>query len=438
MFRKSLLFCLLIFLWLASGSFAQEDNIRDIAFDTIGGVFQATPIGVDEMKYIGNRYITRNDSILMRYTTAIVQNDIDFYADFELIPIDSFYLKTYEIDELDILGWKRLGADYLLRLEAEFPGVNIRIRWRLFDTARKQQFARGTVEREKSNWRKTGHEIANEIVHTLTGENGIFLTRICYMKERENAKELYIADFDGANETQLTKTGTINISPCFSPNGKEIYFVSYLEGDPKLFKTDINTGELNRVASYPGIVGAPAVSPDGNKIACVLSKDGNSEIYVLDTKGNIIKRLTRHWSIDSSPTWSPDSRYIAFSSDRTGSPQIYIMDSDGLNMKRLTFRGNYNDSPLWSQKGDRITFVSRTKYRRFDLASINTDGSDYRILTEIGMNENPHFSPDGKHIIFSSTRMGPKEIYTMDVNGRNQRRLTQTGKHSNPAWGYLE
>ncbi|UCE25344.1 MAG: Tol-Pal system beta propeller repeat protein TolB [Candidatus Zixiibacteriota bacterium] len=423
---------------IASTASAQSDeDIRRIFFDTISGEYQATPIGVDEMKYIGNRYITRDDSVLMYYTTRIIQNDLDFYADFELIPLDSFFLKTYEINEMTVLGWRRLGADLLVRLEAEFPGDKLRVRWRLFDTIRQQQFARGLVERPKTDWRRLGHEISNEVVHTLTGERGIFLTRIAFVREVKNGKEIFTADYDGANEKQLTFTGSINISPFFAPDRSEIYFTSYMRGDPQLYKVNTRNLEIVQVAKYEGIVAAPAISPDGNKIACVLSKDGNSEIYVLDLSGRIIKRLTRHRAIDTAPTWSPDGRMIAFSSDRTGSPQIYLMDSDGLNVRRLTYQGGYNDSPIWSSRADRITFVSRTKYGRFDLASIDTAGYDYRILTEVGQNENPHFSPDGKHIIFSSTRLGPKDIFTMDITGRNQRRLTRSGNCSNPNWGPL-
>ncbi len=414
---------------------AQGDYVRNIFFDTITGGFQPTKIGVDEMKYIGTQYITAKDSTLMTYVTRIVQNDVDFYADFELVPIDTFYLRVYEIVELDLLGWQRLGATYLVKLEAEFPGRNLRVRWRLFDTARKQQFAKGVQEEPKELWRELGHDIANEIVRVLTGEKGIFRTKIAYIKKIRNAKELFIADYDGANERQLTHTGSINLSPAFSPDGKEIYFTSYMDGDPQLYKVTIANGKITRVASYPGIIAAPAVSPDGQEIACVLTKDGNSEIYVLDTKGRIIKRLTYHWAIDTSPTWSPDGRFIAFSSDRSGYPQIYIMNSDGLDVHRLTYTGGYNDSPVWSHRSDRIVFVSRTKSGRFDIASIDTSGTDYRILTEVGMNENPHFSPDGKHIIFTSTRLGSPDIYTMDVTGRKQRRLTKTGTCSNPAWG---
>jgi len=435
--RKTLPLLILVTALLAAGnSFAQGDNVRNIFFDTIRtGDVKGTPIGVEGMKYIGNQYITYDDSLLMDYVTGTVQFDIDFHADLELIPLDSFYLKTYEIFEMDLLGWKRLGADLLVKLEAEFPSTKIRARWKLFDTIRRQQVARGVVEKHKSQWREIGHEIANEIVHTLTGEDGIFLTKIVYIKQIGSAKELFISDFDGAHTRQVTDNGSINLSPVFSADGKRIYFTSYLEGDPQLYSVEVNSGETKRVADFPGIIAAPAVSPDGNKIACTMTKDGNSEIYVIDLNGKVIKRLTWHRAIDTAPTWSPDGQMIAFSSDRSGAPQIYLMDSDGLNTRRLTYEGRYNDSPIWSNRGDRITFVSRTKRGRFDLASINTSGHDYRVLTEVGMNENPHFSPDGKHIIFSSTRRSPRDIYTMDITGRNQRRLTRFGNCSNPNWG---
>ncbi|MEA1979410.1 MAG: Tol-Pal system beta propeller repeat protein TolB [candidate division Zixibacteria bacterium] len=429
---------ILVLFFLSGNLFAQEDDreVFEYLFDTLTtGSVAPRMIGVDEMKYIGTQYIGKSDSTLMRYITAVVQYDIDFYADFELVLADSFYLKTYEIKELDILGWKRLGAEFTVKLEAELPGQELRVWWSLIDTGNKQQFAREKIEMKKSEWRQLGHKISNEIVKTLTGEDGIFLTKIVYVKKNNKNKEIFISDFDGANEVQLTNNHSINISPTFAPNGKHIYFTSYMDGDPQLYIVDINSKVSEKIGSYNGIVAAPSISPDGDKIACVLSKDGNSEIYLLDLSGKVIKRLTRHRSIDTSPTWSPDGKKIAFVSDRSGSPQIYIMDSFGLNNRRLTFQGRYNDSPIWAKNGDRITFVSRTKYGRFDLASINTDGTDFRVLTMVGMNENPHFSPDGKHIIFSSTRLGPKDIFTMDITGRNQRRLTRYGFCSNPIWG---
>ncbi len=423
---------------LSSESQAQFHDVRNLYFDTLRtSDVEATPIGVSDMVYTGTDYISGNDSLIMAYATAIVRSDIDFYADFDLVLVDSFYLKTYEITEIDLLGWRRMGGVYLLRLEAEFLADNMRVRWRLWDTERAQQFANGTVARHKDDWRVLGHEIANEVVHTLTGEQGIFLTQVAYIKKIADAKELFLSDYDGGNERQLTSNGSINLSPSFSPIRNEVYFISYKDGDPSLYVVNLDNNAITSVGSYPGIMAAPSVSPDGDKIALVLSKDGNSEIYVLGLNGQVIKRLTRHWSIDTSPTWSPDGSQLAFSSDRSGAPQIYVMDSDGLNVRRLTFQGRYNDSPIWSLRGDRLTFVTRTKSGRFDLATIDTSGAGYRVLTELGQNENPHFSPDGKHLIFASSRLGPQEIFTMDMTGRGQRRLTRYAGCSNPNWGPL-
>ncbi len=433
--------CLLILLSLTTVLAALNANaqkVRDFTLPDVVDAFRATPYGVDDMKYIGTRYISQEDSTLMQHITRVVQRDIDFYADFSLIPIDSFYMTTYEIKEMDLLGWQRLGAEFLIKLEAEFPAQNIRGFWRMYHTPSQREVASGQLEYHRTYWRELAHDIANEIVYNSTGERGIFRTKVVYVKKFGQAKELFMADYDGTNEKQLTKTGSINLSPMFSPNQEEVYFTSYMSGEPQMYRLVLKTGEMTQIGDFQGVVAAPSISPDGNKIACVLSKDGNSEIYVLDLKGNIIKRLTKHRSIDSAPSWSPDGQSIVFSSDRTGAPQIYIMDADGLNVRRLTYEGGYNDSPIWADRGERITFVSRTKSRRFDLASINVDGTDYRVLTEVGMNENPHFSPDGKHIIFASSRLSSGDIYTMDLSGQNQRRLTHGGTSSNPAWGPIQ
>ncbi|MBI5266256.1 MAG: Tol-Pal system beta propeller repeat protein TolB [candidate division Zixibacteria bacterium] len=431
---KQLIF--LSMLLVVSNVSAQDENIRNIPFDTIRtGEVRPRTIAVEDMKYVGTNHITKEDTAFMRAATGVVQSDIEFASDFELTEIDSFYIRKYEIKEMDALAWNRLGADYLVRLEAEFMGANMRVRWRLTDTKREQEIGKGMVENSGSRWREIGHDIANDIVRTLTGDRGIFRTRIAYCKKIGKGKEICIADFDGSNEQQITFNGSINISPCWTPDGREVYYTTFVDGPAHIYKVDITTRKTTRIAAFTGINAAPAVSPDGTKLACVLSKDGNSEIYVLDLSGRMIKRVTISKAIESGPTWSPDSRLIAFTSDRTGSPQIYTSDADGINTKRLTFEGRYNDSPIWSLRGTRVTFVSRTPDGRFDLASIDTSGNNPHLMTGFGQNENPHFSPDGKHIVFASTRLGGSDIFVMDASGRNQRRITTSGVCSNPTWG---
>lgn len=438
-YTAAILFSLTLALVCAGELRAQGDNIRNIYFDTIRSS-DARPIrvAVEDMKYVGTEYINAGDSLILSNITTVVRNDLDFSSYLDLVVEDAVFMRMYEIKVLNLLAWERLGADRVIRLEAEFLGPNIRAQWRIFETTRQTETDKGMLIQGRYAWRELAHDISNEIVHAITGDRGIFRTQIAFMKKTAKGKELYMADYDGANERVITKTGTINVSPCFNPDGTEVYFTSFLEGDPHLYKADVNSGKVSKVAAYPGIVAAPSIAPDGKRIAVVLSKDGNSEIYVLDLNGKVIKRVTNNKSIDTSPTWSPDGRHIAFASDRTGAPQIYITDDDGVSVKRLTFEGDYNDSPIWSDRGDRITFVSRTKSGRFDLASIDTSGADYRVLTQIGMNENPHFSPDGKQIIFSSNRYGTGDLYTADITGRNQRRLTKSGGYSNPVWGPLK
>ncbi len=437
MHRLILLLATVVLLLPAAGFAQSEERIRDIMFDTImARTVEALPVGVDQMKYIGNQYITADDSAMMQWATKVVQNDIDFYADFKLIPLDTFFLRVYEITELDILGWERLGAQRLVKLEAEFPGSNIRIYWRLFDVKTNQQISKGQVEYHRNYWREMAHDVSNEIVYWLTGDQGIFRTKIAYIKQlKPGVKEIFLADYDGANERQITKLGSVCLSPTFSRDGKEIIFTSFRDGKADLYKVTVEGGAIAKVASYPGINAAPAVSPDGQKLACVLSKDGDADIYVLEITGRQITRFARPRSIESGPTWSPDGQQIVYSSDRAGQPQLYMADDDGLNEKRLTYRGRYNDSPRYNPKGDRILFVSRDDNGRFNIATVDVRGMEYHMLTNIGTNENPHFAPDGKHVIFTSSRGGGTDLYTMDSGGRNQRKLTATGNVTNPVWG---
>ena len=394
--------------------------------------FEPTRISVEDNRYVGIEPIEYADTILLRNCAAILRKDLDFSPYFEIILLDSFFMRHMELTEMTMLGWRRLVSEYLVKMETEFPRDRITIQYRLYSVESGREIKKKRFDAKKAAYRTLVHEIANDIVKTLTGDESIYLTKIVYVKKIDSTKELFMSDYDGHNEEQLTDNGSINISPAVSPDGKYIYFTSYMHDVPNLYELSLKDNGVKSIAEQPGINAAAAVSPDGKQIACVLSRDGNSEIYLIDRKGKIEKRLTKSWSIESSPTWSPDGKEIAFTSDRTGSPQIYIMDREGLNVRRLTFKGGYNDSPQWSPKGDQIIFVHRDGH--FHVASIDATGKNFRILTDLGNNENPHFSPDGNHIIFTSNRLGPTEVYTMDLFGNSQRRLTIRGGFSNPIW----
>jgi TolB protein len=177
-----------------------------------------------------------------------------------------------------------------------------------------------------------------------------------------------------------------------------------------------------------------AVSPDNKELLVSLSKDGNAELYVLNRNGEIKRRLTNIPSIEVGASWAPSGDLIAFQSDRSGSPQIYVMDSEGLNVQRLTFTGGYNDSPDFSPNGNEVAFVSRGYDGNFQICTIDITGENFTRLDQSGSNENPHWSPDGWHLIYSKRVGSESDLYIMDRFGKRLKRITHDGKSTNPAW----
>jgi TolB protein len=419
---------------IATCAFAQVEDYYGRLDPRYG--FEEIKIAVEGFIPRQNTRLLMEDSVILVRLAEVIRGDLDFSPFYEIIELDTFYMRHMELKVMTLLGWKHLGAQYIIKGAGEFAGDDLTIKYGLYSTKSGLEFARGKFRSPVSNYRRLAHKIADEIIYYLTGDEGIFDTRVCFISTRIGNKELFLCDYDGANIHQLTGNGSINLSPSFAPDGQKILYTSYMTGDPYLYQYDSRDGSVNLLAAYPGINSAARVSPDGKEIICALSRDGNAELYLLHRSGRIKRRLTYTASLESSPCWSPTGNEIAFSSDRTGAPQIYIMDRDGINIRRLTYIGNYNDSPDWSPKGSNIVFVSRVR-GRFNICTIDVTGDNFRVLTNKGGNENPHWSPDGNHIIFSSTRTGSKEIFIMDRFGNEQKRLTTGGGNSNPAWsGY--
>ena len=275
------------------------------------------------------------------------------------------------------------------------------------------------------------HEIADEIIYTLTGQRGTSCTKIVYI---DNSKNLNLMDYNGLGGRKLTNNKSLNLSPSWAPSGEKLAFINYIKNNPELMVFNFRSGAISRISKQKVMYSSPAWSPDGRKIAFTLTKDGNSEIYTCDAQGNNLKQLTRNAAIDTSPAWSPSGREIAFTSDRSGSPQIYIMDYGGFTTRRLTYDGNYNDSPVWSPRGDLIAFVSRGN-NGFQIYSIDVYGENLQQLTDgWGSNENPSWSPDGSKLAFASNRDGKWDIYSLRADGSDLQRLTTDGGNTLPKW----
>jgi TolB protein len=392
-------------------------------------------------------------SKLEEQATEILINDLSFSGFFALLDPSTFLenpaqalpgrllsgteqgLNGASAASIDFRRWANLGAEALVLGEVTQKDRSLILEARLYDVVKKELIVGKRYTGDITDLSRMVHRFADEIVVALTGENGIFQTKIIYVSKNTGNKEIYLMDFDGRNARQITHHQSICLSPRFSPDGKKIAFTSYKGGNPDLYIKDLRTMEERRISYYPGLNISPAWSPDGQRLAVTLSKDGNPEIYTIRPDGSELLRLTNHPAIDVSPAWSPDGRKMAFVSNRGGNPQIYIMDANGQNVQRLTFEGKYNTHPAWSPRGDLIAFDALIDGNH-NICTIRSDGSDFRILTaNLNRCETPSWSPDGRHLVFSSTQDGEPHIISMDAQGTQINRLTfKKGGDTYPNW----
>ena len=286
------------------------------------------------------------------------------------------------------------------------------------------------------DWRRRlAHKIADDIVLQFTGEAGVADTKISYVVGPSGAKEIVVADYDGMGTSPVTRNGSINLSPVWSPDARSIAFTSFMNGYPDLFRLfpfEPRRG-VQTLASFHGINSSPSWSPDGKYLALTLSKDGNPEIYVLTIQTGTLQRLTRHASIDTEPTWSPTGTQIAFVSDRAGSPKIFVMERDGSNVRQLT-TGGFHTQPRWSPKADTIVYTQREGVH--NLYAITPAGTNARPLTSgQGDNQGSTWAPDGRHLAFQSNRSGRWQVYMMSLDGTMTTQITTGAAEStSPSW----
>lgn len=387
---------------------------------------------------------------LNRRFVQYVQEDLELMGLFRFINESAFLedpkKKAYQASDIDFASWALLDALALAKGWYRVQGKTITVEMRLFDVLAKTQLTAKRYEAgiDQIDW--MAHRFANEIIRILTGENGVFNTKVAFIgrPERRGEKELFIMDFNGNNIKQLTWKKSMVLSPVWSHDGKTIFYTaSEKKTNPQLYRYDLKQRTARRIKKLPGMTIGLAIHPITSLLATTLTKDGNAEIYLLTSNGSIRQRLTRNFDIDVSARFSPDGEKIVFVSNRKGSPQIYKMDINGQNVQRLTFKGKNNTEPSWSPKGDKILFVGRDTDGHSDIFSMDPDGSNMvRLTYDARNNMEPSWSPGGHLIAFSSNRRsrlnprGKYQIWIMRPDGSRPKQLTQDSwDHHMPAWG---
>jgi len=377
----------------------------------------------------------RGEQGLPQKLSAIVRADLERSGQFRTIdPAGADGLD--ETSRPDLSPWRQKAADSLAVGSAtRLADGRYDVRFRLWDVVKGESLAADGFVVVSADLRLAAHRIADAIYEKLTGEKGVFSTRIAYVTKAGARYNLWVADADGENaQSALSSTEPI-ISPAFSADGKRLAYVSFESRKPVVYVHDIATGSRRLIANFRGSNSAPAWSPDGRTLAVTLTRDGGSQLYTIPSTGGEAKRLTQSGSIDTEPLYSADGRSIYFVSDRGGAPQIYRMNANGGDPQRVTFTGTYNISPALSPDGRWLAYISRIS-GAFKLQVMEIATGAVHSLTDTTADESPSFAPNGRLIIYATRQGGSEALMTTTLDGKIKARLPgKGGDIREPDWG---
>ncbi len=398
-----------------------------LSIEITGGGANQIPIGV--LRFAG-------EDALPQSLSDIVEADLQRSGRFRTLYAGNVSPLPTEAAQVNFDDWKNRSADALV-IGSVVPLADGRFeaRFRLLDVPRQTQIVGIAFTLTAQQVRATAHRIADVVYEKLTGDRGVFSTRIAYVVKQGTRYQLQIADADGFGaQTALVSHEPI-ISPAWSPDGTRLAYVSFENKKPVIYVHSLRTGKRQAVANFKGSNSAPAWSPDGKQLAVVLSKDGGSQIFLIDAEGSNLRRLTNSGTIDTEPFFSPDGQSIYFTSDRGGSPQIYRMSVNAGDATRITFEGNYNVSPRISADGKTLVYIAR-EGGRFHLRSIDLDSKQGQALTDGQHDESPSFAPNGKLILYATQINNRGSLAAVSSDGRVRQRLSvQAADVREPAWG---
>jgi TolB protein len=379
----------------------------------------------------------------------VLWDDLAFEREFDMIPRDTYASipAARSLTAIPFDRWRELGADGLVIGTVQKTDKGVRVEVRLFNVRSQQHVFGKEYVGSIANPRLYAHTAADEIHQNQRALRGVARTKLTFSSDRDgervtgtvesrNVKEVYIADYDGANQRRVTVNRSLNVFPVWGAEGRAIIYTSYRRGFPDLFVSYIYQAKLEEPTKGRGHNWLAAWSPDGTRIAFTSNRDGNPELYVMNRDGSGVRRLTNHPGIDSTPTWSPTGTHIAFTSDRGGTPQIYVVGTEGLDLRRLTSE-SYCDRPTWSPAPyNEIAYSSRSG-PGFDIRILDLATGERRTLTfGEGSNESPSYAPNGRHVVFSTTRWGRSQIAVIGRDGRGLRQITRAGNNYTPDWSH--
>ncbi|MBC56163.1 MAG: Tol-Pal system beta propeller repeat protein TolB [Confluentimicrobium sp.] len=423
----------------AAPALAQDGPLR-IVIDE--GVIEPLPFAVPD-------FVAENAAAAQyaKDIGRVVAADLAGTGLFREIPKEAFIANVTSFDSpVQYADWKAINAQALITGAVSVDaGGRLTVKFRLLDVFAEAPLGNGLqFAGTTAGWRRVAHKVADQVYARITGEGGYFDSRVVYVAEtgpkNDRRKRLGIMDYDGANVQFLTDSTSLVLAPRFSPDGARVLYTSYETGFPRIFLLDVASVGRRALDDQPGTMTfSPRFGPDGNTVLFSLSSGGNTDLYSLNLASGQRTRLTSAPSIETAPSFSPDGKSIVFESDRSGTQQLYIMPVGGGEPRRISFGSGRYSTPVWSPRGDLIAFTKQNA-GRFHIGVMRVDGSEERLLTASFLDEGPTWSPNGRVIMFSretAGASGTSALYSVDISGRNLRKVPVAGAASDPAWSPL-
>lgn len=379
--------------------------------------------------------------------TRVVAADLQGTGLFREIPSASFIAqRTSFAAPVRFPDWRAINAQAMVTGAVSTSGGRLVVKFRIYDIFSGTELGQGQQLVGSTNgFRRMAHKIADQVYSRITGEAPYFDSRVVFVSETggkgNRKRRVAIMDYDGANISYLTDSRAIVLAPRFSPTGDRVLYTSYETGFPQIYILDVASVQRRSLETGDGSISfAPRFSPDGRSAVYSLERGGNSDIYTINLSTGERRRLTSAPSIETAPSYSPDGRQIVFESDRSGSQQVYVMSASGGEPRRISNGTGRYSTPVWSPRGDLIAFTKQTN-GRFAIGVMRADGREERLLSASPLDEGPTWSPNGRVIMFTRETLGANgapAIYSVDITGRNLKRVKLPTAASDPSWGPLQ
>jgi len=384
---------------------------------------------------------------LAQQIARVVADDLTGTGLFREVPREAHISQITSFGSpVQFADWKAINAQALVTGAVSQEGGRVVVKFRVWDVFAGTELGQGMqFAGTPDGWRRMAHKVADQVYSRITGESGYFDSRVVFVSESgpkdQRAKRLAVMDYDGANVQYLTGSSALVLAPRFSEDGQRVLYTSYETGMPRVHVLEVGTVQSRILQGQDGVMSfAPRFAPNGQTVVYSLTQGSNTDIWAMDIGSGGVRQLTSAPSIETAPSYSPDGSQIVFESDRSGTQQLYVMSAAGGEARRISFGQGRYSTPVWSPRGDMIAFTKQNA-GRFHIGVMRTDGSEERLLTASFLDEGPTWSPNGRVIMFARETQGAQgssSLYTVDISGRNLKRVRTPEGASDPSWGPLQ